>query len=222
VEMGLSSDPPMNWTCSFLDRYTLIANSDAHSPEKLGRNANLFNTDLSYEAIIDSMRTGDPERFIGTADLFPQEGKYHFDGHRKCNVCWDPPETLRNNGICTVCGKKVTIGVMNRIARLSDRGDISERKNRHAFYSLIPLKEILSEITGKGKSSKEVAKLYNALLQKVGTEFSILLHRPVDEIGKTGNEMVAEAIRRMRNREVYIKEGFDGAYGSVKVMHNIL
>jgi PHP family Zn ribbon phosphoesterase len=122
VETGLSSDPPMNWVCRFLDRYTIISNSDAHSPEKLGREANLFDTELSYPAVLEAMQSGD-DRFLGTVEFFPQEGKYHYDGHRKCGVRWDPLETVRRGGICPVCGKKVTVGVTNRVAQLADRDD---------------------------------------------------------------------------------------------------
>ncbi|MEA3489528.1 MAG: UvrD-helicase domain-containing protein [Candidatus Omnitrophota bacterium] len=217
VETGLSTDPPMHWMCSFLDKYTLVSNSDAHSPEKLGRNANLFDTELSYDAVTDAIRTGDPGRFLGTIDLFPQEGKYHYDGHRKCGICWDPVETLRHNGICPVCNKKVTIGVMNRVVKLSDRQDLTRRKNRLPFLSIIPLKEILSEILETGPASKKVSRAYDSLLRKTGPELDILLDLPVDEIKKTGNEVLSEAIRRMRNREIYIKEGFDGEYGRITV-----
>lgn len=216
VEMGLSSDPPMNWMCSFLDKYTLIANSDAHSPEKLGRNANIFNTDLSYNGIINSIKSGNPENFLGTVNFFPQEGKYHFDGHRKCGICWSPLETLQHDEICPVCGKKVTIGVMNRVAQLADRADILERPNRHPFYSLMPLKEILSEIEGASPDSGKVDQHYRKLIQKAGSEFNILLNFDIDQINAIGGELLSEAVRRMRNREVYIKEGFDGEYGVIR------
>ncbi len=220
VETGLSTDPPMNWTCSFLDKYTLVSNSDAHSPEKLGRNANIFNTKLSYYDIIDAMKTGNPEHFLGTIDFFPQEGKYHFDGHRKCGIKWNPLQTLRHNGICPVCGKKVTVGVMNRIAQLTDRDNILDRKNRLPFYSLIPLKEILSEIQGVGKNSKKITREYNSLIQKAGSEFNLLYNFTIEDVKKIGGEILAEAIRRMRNREVYIEEGFDGVFGKIKVFNN--
>ncbi|HEB12041.1 MAG TPA: DNA helicase UvrD, partial [Spirochaetales bacterium] len=150
VETGLSSDPPMNWLCSFLDQYTLISNSDAHSPEKLGREANIFAADLSYEGIIRAIKEGSSAGFGGTIEFFPQEGKYHYDGHRKCAVSWDPLQTLKHNELCPVCGKKVTIGVMNRVAQLADRDALPERKTRPPFFSLVPLKEILAEISGVG------------------------------------------------------------------------
>src|SRR3989339_687281 len=166
VEMGLSSHPPMNWAISFLDKYTLMANSDAHSPEKLGRNANIFDTEISYDHIIQALKPENQKTFLGTISFFPQEGKYHFDGHRKCNICWTPLETLKHNEICSVCNKKVTVGVLSRVAQLADREDILQRENRHPFLNLIPLKELLSEISGKGPNSKDVAKTYHHLLQK--------------------------------------------------------
>jgi superfamily I DNA/RNA helicase len=219
VETGLSSDPPMNWMCSFLDKYNLISNSDAHSPEKLGREANIFNTDLSYDSIINALKSKDHECFLGTIEFFPQEGKYHYDGHRKCGVMWDPLETLKHDAQCPVCGKKVTVGVMNRVAQLSDRKQLPQNNNRVSFHSLIPLKEILSEIFEVGLSSKQIAQNYNSLIQKLGSEFNILLHLSIADIQDATNELLAEAIRRMRNREVHISEGFDGEYGTIKVFH---
>ncbi|MFW5943925.1 MAG: UvrD-helicase domain-containing protein [Bacteroidota bacterium] len=217
VETGLSTDPPMNWMCSFLDHYTLVSNSDAHSPDKLGRNANLFKTEPAYEAMTDALKTGDPEKFGGTFDMFPQEGKYHYDGHRKCGVRWSPVDTLKHGGICPVCGKKVTVGVTNRVVRLSDREDILQRKNRLPYYSIIPLKEILSEIEGVGEKSKKISRKYEQLIRKAGTEFNILQYLPVEEVKTIGGEVLAEGIRRMRNNEVIIKEGFDGEYGQITV-----
>ena len=210
VETGLSSDPPMNWSCSFLDRYTLISNSDAHSPEKLGREANLFDTGLSYDDIINAIKTGDRGKFLGTIEFFPQEGKYHNDGHRKCSVNWNPLETLKHNGICPVCGKKVTIGVMNRVAQLADRENPEHRERKHPFYSLIPLKELLSEITGAGPGTKRVKTAYNSILQKTVSEFDVLLTLSESEIRSVSNELLAEAVTRMRKGDVYIEEGFDG------------
>ncbi len=220
VETGLSSNAPMNWMCSFLDRFTLISNSDAHSPEKLGRNANVFDCELNYQSIIQAMKTGDPKQFLGTIDLFPQEGKYHYDGHRKCSVCWSPLETLEHNERCTVCGKKVTVGVMNRVAELADRDVLTDRPNRHPYRSVIPLKEMISEIEGVGVNSKRVKKQYDALLRKLGPELYILLDMPIETINQKGFPVIAEGIRRMRNNEVEIKEGYDGEYGTIKVFQN--
>ena len=217
IEMGLSTDPPMNWMCSFLDKYTLIANSDAHSPEKLGRNANIFETDLSYKDIINSIKSGDNDSFLGSIDFFPQEGKYHFDGHRKCNIRWSPLDTLQHDETCPVCGKKITVGVMNRIAQLADRDNVLDRKNRHPYFSLIPLKEILSELENAPPDSNKVDHRYKQLVYKAGSEFNLLLYYDVEYVRTIGGELLSEAVRRMRNREVYIQEGFDGEYGNVKV-----
>ncbi|APF17357.1 UvrD/REP helicase [Caldithrix abyssi DSM 13497] len=217
VETGLSSDPPMNWLCSFLDRFTLISNSDAHSPEKLGREANIFQAELSYRGIIEALKNPDSQKFAGTVEFYPQEGKYHLDGHRKCGVRWDPLQTLQNKGICPVCGKKVTVGVLNRVAQLSDREEIEELPGRKPFYSLIPLKEALSEILQTGPNTKTVDQAYQALIQKAGSEFNLLLNLPLDEIKQMTNELVHEAIRRMRERRVIVKEGFDGEFGRIRV-----
>ncbi|MFW6134168.1 MAG: UvrD-helicase domain-containing protein [Elusimicrobiota bacterium] len=217
VETGLSSDPPMNWMCSFLDKYTLISNSDAHSPQKLGREANIFNTELSYDSIINAIKQKDSGGFLGTLEFFPQEGKYHYDGHRKCGINWDPLETLKNKGICPNCGKKVTVGVMNRVMQLSDRESIKEIGKKNKFTSLVPLKEILSEILEVGPKTKTVSTSYNSIVNKAGSEFNVLLNVPIEELQNISNSALAEAVRRMRHREVYIKEGFDGEYGQIKV-----
>lgn len=217
VETGLSTDPAMNWMCGFLDRYTLTSNSDAHSPDRLGRNANLFDTELDYDAIVRALKRGDGENFLGTIDLFPQEGKYHYDGHRKCGVCWDPLETLKNNSICPKCHKRVTVGVMNRVVQLSSREDILLRRNRLPFHSIIPLKEILSEIVGVAPGSRKVAGMYLSAVKKIGPELDLLLNIPVEEIEKGGGPELSEAVSRMRRRRIYIKEGYDGEYGQIKV-----
>jgi DNA helicase-2/ATP-dependent DNA helicase PcrA len=217
VETGLSTDPPMNWMCGFLDNYTLTSNSDAHSPERLGRNSNRFDTGLSYHDIIDAMKTGDPGHFLGSIDLFPQEGKYHYDGHRKCGICWDPVETLKHDGICSKCGRPVTVGVMNRVVRLSDREDPEQRPNRHPFQSIIPLKEMLGELAGVGPGSRRVARTYMNLIKKGVPELELLMDTPLEDIKTMGGEELTEAICRMRNREIYIREGYDGEYGIIKV-----
>ncbi|GAF83746.1 unnamed protein product, partial [marine sediment metagenome] len=217
VETGLSSDPAMNWLCSFLDRYTIISNSDAHSPEKLGREANLFDAELSYSGIFQALKGGTTHKFLGTIEFFPQEGKYHLDGHRKCGIRWTPQETVQHNGICPVCGKKVTVGVLNRVMQLADRKEPGSRPQRKPFHSLTPLKNLIAEIKGVGANSKEVNRQYEHLLKKGGAEFSILLDLSYDQIGEIGGEIVAEGIRRLRNREVYIEEGYDGEFGQIRV-----
>ncbi|MBN2519604.1 MAG: hypothetical protein JXB17_03790, partial [Bacteroidales bacterium] len=219
VETGLSSDPPMNWACSKLDKYTLLSNSDAHSPEKLGRNANLFDSKLDYFSIIEAIKAKNTEHFLGTIDLFPQEGKYHYAGHRKCNVCLDPVSSLIKRGICPVCNKPITNGVMNRIIQLSDREKIDNITNRPPFYSIIPLKEIIAEINWKNSVPSVIEKEYRTLIKTFGNEFNILLHLPVEDIAEKGGQLLGEAIKRMRNRQVFIKEGYDGEYGIIKVFN---
>jgi DNA helicase-2/ATP-dependent DNA helicase PcrA len=217
VETGLSSDPAMNWLCSFLDKYTLISNSDAHSPEKLGREANFFDTELSFPGIRAAMRGDGLDTFQGTIEFFPQEGKYHLDGHRKCGICWEPHETAEHGGICPVCGKKVTVGVLNRVMQLADRKNPEARPRRDPFYSLTPLKNLIAEIKGVGPNSKEVNAQYEYLLQKGGTEFAILLELSYDQIKEMGDELLLEGIKRLRNREVLIEEGYDGRFGQIRV-----
>jgi len=219
IETGLSSDPPMNWLCSFLDRYTIISNSDAHSAEKLGREANLFETELNYDSITGAMKNKN-RSFLGTIEFFPQEGKYHYDGHRKCGVRLNPLESLRKNGMCPVCGKKLTIGVLSRVAQLADRDDPSERRNRQPFHSLIPLKELLSEIEGSGVQSNRVVRRYHELLRKCGSELGLLIDCPIEEIRSSGGELLAESVGRMRSGEVHIEEGYDGEYGRIRVFRD--
>lgn len=217
VETGLSSDPPMNWMVGSLDRYTLVSNSDAHSPEKLGRNANYFNCELSYEAICNAMKNPSEGTFEGTIDMYPQEGKYHYAGHRKCGIRWNPLEAVKNGYVCPVCGKKVTMGVMNRVIELSDRENIETRPDRKPFHSIIPLKEILSEILQVGENTAKVKKEYDRLLRKYGPEMSILLETPMEELRQNNDKILAEGIQRMRKRSIHVDEGYDGEYGSMKV-----
>ncbi len=215
VETGLSSDPPMNWACSFLDSFQLISNSDAHSPEKLGREANIFDTDISYESIVRALREDDG--FLGTIEFFPQEGKYHYDGHRKCNICWDPLETIRHDGICSVCGKPVTRGVMYRVAELADRPLDSITNTKKDFFSITSLPDLLSEIMGKKSVSKAVKSEYYRILRSLGSDFDILLNNELDQIKHEGGELLAEGIRRLRNRQVHIQDGYDGEFGRITV-----
>ena len=217
LETGLSSDPPMNWRLSQLDRYTLVSNSDAHSPAKLGREANIFNCDLSYSAMLEAMKSGNPEQFLGTIEFFPEEGKYHLDGHRKCGIRLSPAETIANKGICPVCGKKVTVGVLYRVYELADRPEGSKHDNSKPYYSLIPLTEILGEISNVGPNTKTVSQKFQNLLKKLGSEIDILSEIPLPEIEKIGGSMLAEGIRRMRNGDVHISAGYDGEFGVIKV-----
>ncbi len=217
LETGLSSDPPMNWRLSALDRYTLVSNSDAHSPQKLGREATLFDCELSYEALFAAMQDGDPARFKGTLEFFPQEGKYHHDGHRKCGVNWHPRETMQHDGRCVVCGKPVTVGVSHRVEELADRPEGVKKPNAMPFYSLIPLPEVLGELLAVGAGSKRVRVEYERLLRELGPELTILLDLPLASIAKVGGERLAAGIGRMRRGEVETVAGYDGEYGVIKI-----
>jgi len=217
VETGLSTDPPMHWVCRHLDGYTLVSNSDAHSPDRLGRNAILLDAPCAFTAVVESIRSGDPASFGGTIDLFPQEGKYHFDGHRKCGVCWNPLETLAHDGICAKCGRPVTEGVLNRVAQLADRDDPLQRPERRPFHCIIPLREILAELCGTGPASKTVTTHLEKVLSRVGPEMHVLLWKDTEIIRAAGFPELAEGITRMRRRRVHVQEGFDGQYGRVRI-----
>ncbi len=215
LETGLSSDPPMNWLWSSLDRFYLISNSDAHSGEKLGREANLFSGEISYLSIYNSLKYKTGE-FKGTIEFFPEEGKYHLDGHRKCNIVLDPIEAMKLNNICPVCGKPLTIGVMHRILSLSDRKRPERPDKAPGFYSLIPLTEILSEIMGKGPKTKGVYKVYASLIKRFQSEIEILMRVDIEEL-KKASPMLAESIKRMRQGKVHKEPGFDGQYGRISI-----
>lgn len=217
LETGLSTDPAMNWMCSMLDNYNLISNSDAHSPEKLGRNATIFDTELNYADVKEALEDRQGMNLAGTFDMYPQAGKYHYDGHRKCGISWNPLETLQHGGICPECGKQVTVGVTHRVVELSDRADVLERPNRKPFHSIIPLKEMLSELEQVGENSKRIARLYETHVTKAGSEYQLLHYLPIGVIRDEHGEALAEAIRRMRNHQVFIHEGYDGEYGKVQV-----
>lgn len=215
VETGLSSDPPMNWQLSALDRYQLISNSDAHSPGKLGREANLLEGALSYTNLQRAIETG--EGLAGTIEFFPEEGKYHFDGHRKCHICLDPQEAEQAEGICPVCKKKLTMGVSHRIAQLADRPFGYQPKKRKPFESLVPLPEVLAASTGRSAGSKKVQQEYCRMLEQLGPEFTILRETPVEDIAKSFGHLVGEGIRRLRAGQVIRLPGFDGEYGTIRL-----
>ncbi len=217
LETGLSSDPPMNWRLSALDGYTLVSSSDAHSPGKLAREANRFDTELSYPAIFQALKTGDPTAFLGTVEFFAEEGKYHYDGHRKCGIRWDPETTKKHGGVCPKCGKGVTVGVMHRVDELADRREGERPRRRHPFKSLIPLPEVLAEVHRVDAASRQVQKTYSRLLDQLGSELSILEEQPLEDIERAGGPLLAEGIRRMRRGEVAIAAGYDGEYGTIQL-----
>ena len=215
LETGLSSDPEMNWRWSALDRYTLVSNSDAHSPPNLGREANRFDSEPGYEALFAALKTG--RGFEGTYEFFPEEGKYHLDGHRKCRLCLEPEETVRLKEVCPVCGEKLTVGVMHRVLKLADRLRGERPAGAAGFRTLIPLPEILAEITGQGAGSKRVGALYGELIGRYGSELSLLFEVPLEEVGRGAGAVFAEALRRMREGSVEPQPGFDGQFGVIRV-----
>jgi DNA helicase II / ATP-dependent DNA helicase PcrA len=217
VETGLSSDPPMNWRVPDLDGITLISNSDAHSLATLGREATIFNTELSYDAIYQAIKSGDPDRFLGTLEFFPEEGKYYQDGHRKCNVCFTPRQSRKENLKCPVCGQELTLGVQHRVEALAKREYGEKPERTHPFYSLIPLSEILSELLGVGPKSKKVCSAYEQAIQMMGPELDILLDASKEALSNTGVMMLDEAVLRMRQGRVHLQPGYDGEYGRVTV-----
>lgn len=217
LETGLSSDPGMNWRLSKLDRYSLISNSDSHSPSKIGREANVFDCELNYKTIREVLKTKDKKRFLCTIEFFPEEGKYHFDGHRLCGTRLSPKETRQNSGRCPKCGKAVTVGVMNRIEQLADRPEGTEPENRIPYKNLIPLEEIIAEVKGLGKGSVAVERDYRAYVAKFGTEFDILLRASEEALRKNLPAKVAEGILRVRKGKVNIKAGYDGEYGIISI-----
>jgi uncharacterized protein (TIGR00375 family) len=215
AETGLSSDPAMNWRVSELDNITLISNSDAHSPRNLGREANIFDTQLSYDAIFSALKGDYKKQFLGTYEFFPEEGKYHLDGHRKCGVHFFPEETLKKQGICPVCGKKLTLGVLYRVTQLTDREFGKKPVRANPYHCLVPLANILSDIFRVGPQSKAVGKKYATAIETLGPEFEILHTHSIEKIEKAGVPLLGEAILRMRKNRLNISPGYDGEYGKV-------
>lgn len=215
VETGLSSDPPMIRRVSGLDGMTLVSNSDAHSPGKLGREANLLDIPLSYAALSRAIQTG--QGFGGTLEFFPEEGKYHLDGHRNCGVCLEPAETIRLGGLCPVCGKKITIGVQHRIEELADRPESFAFPDAKPFESLMPLPEVIASSLGCGAASKKVRERYASMLSVLGNELSILRQLSISDIESVAGFAIAEGIRRLRAGKVERRAGFDGEYGVISL-----
>jgi len=223
METGLSTDPLMNWMVSDLDKFLLVSNSDAHSLENLGREANVWELDnFSYDEIYNLFKNKNKNKFLYTIEFYPEGGKYHSDGHLKCGTFFNPQETKRNKGICPVCKKPLVIGTMNRVMELADRSlkDIEKIRNKFVPYkSLIPLKEIIGEIERVGPKSKKVDKIYQELIGKGNNEFNILLNISIDDLKIIGGEIFAEAIKRMRAGQIYLQPGYDGKYGTIKVFN---
>ncbi len=218
LETGLSSDPGMNWRWSKLDRFSLISNSDSHSPQKIGREANVFDIEMSYKGIIDALKAKDKKRFLYTVEFFPEEGKYHYDGHRNCKVRFSPAETKKNNNVCPACGKPLTVGVMNRVEELADRPEGFVPDNSIPYKRMIPLSEIIADVLGVAASSKKVGVEYRTIVPKIGTEFEVLTEVREEELLKKLPQKIAKAIINVRNGNVNILPGFDGEYGKIEIL----
>jgi DNA helicase-2/ATP-dependent DNA helicase PcrA len=215
VETGLSSDPEMNWRVSSLDGYRLVSNSDAHSPQALAREATIFRTALDYHAVKEAMRTGNGLQ--GTLEFFPEEGKYHADGHRACGVNWQPAQTRETQGRCPECGKPLTVGVLHRVDELADRPEGYVPDGAPEVTHLLQLHQVLGEVNKVGAKSKTVETQLRALVNELGSELAILRQVPVDEIVRVGGELVGEAIARLRRGQVHRTPGYDGEYGVIRI-----
>ncbi len=207
----------MNWRWSKLDRFCLVSNSDSHSPSKIGREANVFKEKINYEELVDILKTKDKTRFLYTLEFFPEEGKYHWDGHRTCKTRLSPSEAMRTNNICPVCGKKVTIGVMHRLEGLADRSQGFELKSSPGFKSVVPLVEIIGDALSLSSDSATVEREYFQLIKNLGNEFHILLEMPEEELKEKSPPKITKGIVNVRKGNLDIMPGYDGEYGKVKI-----
>lgn len=217
METGLSSDPAMNWRLSCLDKFTLVSNSDAHSPSKIGREANAFETEFSYNGLVEALKRKDPQKFLYTIEFYPEEGKYHYDGHRKCGVVFSPKETIQHRFICPQCGKKITVGVMHRIEELADREEGSSPPLKIPFKNFIPLNEIIAGAVEKTAESKSVWDIYFRLIHEFKDEQTILTEVPISELNRFNPERISLGVERMRKGKVDIFPGHDGCYGKISL-----
>ncbi len=220
VETGLSSDPMMNWRLTQLDPYVVVSNSDAHSPPKLGRETTIYDTECTYPSIYKALSDPDDPGLVGTVEFFPEEGKYHYDGHRKCSIRLHPRETIAQDGLCPACNKPVTIGVMARVEELADRPEGVKSPRWRPYHSLIPLPEIIGEAKQVGPKSKTVDTVFQTMLARLGNEFHILMDTPLEDIEPVAGSLIAEGIRRVRAGEVDILPGFDGEFGILKLFED--
>ncbi|MEO0094114.1 MAG: endonuclease Q family protein [candidate division WOR-3 bacterium] len=217
LETGLSSDPAMNWRLSALDDYSLISNSDAHSPSRLGREANVFDCDLTYDEIRTVLKTKDRKKFLYTIEFFPEEGKYHYDGHRNCKVRLSPKQSVLNNDLCPVCGRRLTIGVLHRVESLADRPEGFIPENAIPYKNLVPLEEIIAEALGVGRDTAAVRLKYENLVKNLGGEFTVLLSAPIEAIKQYSDERIALGVAKMRQGEITVIPGYDGVFGTIKI-----
>lgn len=223
IETGLSSDPPMNWQLSALDNLTLISNSDAHSPANLGREANVFDIEpekISYAEIYDIIKTKNRQKFLYTIEFFPEEGKYHFDGHADCQYSAHPDESKKQKNICPICKKELTLGVMHRVNDLADRQESQIDAGQHIPYkNLIPLQEIIADTFGVGKNSKKVQAKYFKMVEN-SSEFSILLNLDSERLKNITGTEIADKIMQMRRGKINIEPGYDGIYGKISISNH--
>lgn len=218
LETGLSSDPAMNWRLSMLDKYALISNSDSHSLRRIGREANILEADLSYKGIVDAIKSKDPKRFLSTIEFFPEEGIYHYDGHRNCKIRLTPAETKKLNKTCPACGKPVTVGVAYRVDQLADRPEGFKPENAIPYKNMVQLDEIIAEAFGVTSStSKRVQEEYKKLIEEFGGELAILFDISLSDLESKVRPEIAEGIRRVREGRLHIEPGYDGLYGKVKI-----
>ena len=218
LETGLSSDPAMNWRVSMLDKYALISNSDSHSLRRIGREANIFDAELSYNGIIGAIKSKDPKRFLSTIEFFPEEGIYHYDGHRDCGVRTTPEETRKLKGLCSKCGKAVTVGVMSRVEELADRPEGFKPQNAIPYKNMVPLDEIIAESFGiASATSKKVQEEFKNIVAEFGNEVSVLFDMPRSELEVKIKPEIVEGIMRVREGRLRIEPGYDGLYGKVKI-----
>ncbi len=216
LETGLSSDPPMNWRLSELDKYTLISNSDSHSPAKIGREANIFNCEIDYKEILEAIKKKDKTKFLKTIEFFPEEGKYHYDGHRACNLRLTPAETKKYNGRCPSCGGRITVGVMNRVEKLADRPEGFVPENHIPCIHLIPLGEIISKVIKKVVGTTAVENEYLKLTHH-RSEFDILSFLSKEELSRFVSPEILKGILNVREKKVIILPGYDGVYGEIEI-----
>lgn len=217
LETGLSSDPAMNWRLSALDKYSLVSNSDSHSPSRIGREANVFDAELNYWEIKKVLESKDKNKFLYTVEFFPEEGKYHYDGHRNCNIRFHPQDTKKHNGICPVCHKPLTKGVLGRVEELADREEGFIPKGAIPYKSLVPLDEIIAEAKGVRKAAKQVQEAYMNLVASLGSEFNILVTSNEKDLFSNAPERIAQGIKKVRDKQLQILPGYDGEYGVIKI-----
>src|SRR4030043_2243640 len=221
IETGLSSAPEMNWRLSALAGIPLLSHSDAHSPGKIGREANIFNCELDYTAITQAIRKKDPRKILFTIEFFPQEGKYHFDGHRNCGVLFSPKETRKHQGLCPVCGKRLTVGVMNRVEELADRPEGAVPTKAIPALHMVPLDEIIADALRVGTNTDSADKKYLALVTKGGSAMDILLELSPEELSSFTPPSILEGILRVREGRLQITPGYDGVFGKIQILSPI-